>query len=71
METVKLMNAANDQWYKAHPEAAVNKKADLPKEATADPRLLAFERENAVLKRYAPRAYATALADYRKTLGIK
>jgi hypothetical protein len=24
-----------------------------------------------VLKRYAPHAYATALADYRKTLGIK
>jgi hypothetical protein len=70
VDLVRQMNAANDQFYRDNPAAAVNKNATLPKEATKDPRILAFEQKNIVLQRYAPKAYAAALADYKKTLGI-
>lgn len=69
VQMVKLMQQTNEQYYAQHPAAAVNRKADIP--ASVDPRLAAFERENVVLKRYAPRAYATKLADYKKTLGLR
>jgi hypothetical protein len=70
VDLVRQMNAANDQFYRDNPAAAVNKNATLPKEATKDPRILAFEQKNIVLQRYAPKAYAAALAEYKKTLGI-
>jgi hypothetical protein len=70
VDLVRQMNAANDKFYRDNPAAAVNKNATLPKEATKDPRILAFEQKNIVLQRYAPKAYAAALADYKKTLGI-
>jgi hypothetical protein len=73
VQVVKLMQAANDQFYAANPAAAVNR--DAPKAtgpgSSTDPRVAAWESEHVALKKLAPNSYALALKDYKSTLGIR
>lgn len=72
-QVVKLMQAANDQFYAANPAAAVNR--DAPKAtgpgSNTDPRVAAWEAEHVALKKLAPNSYALALKDYKSTLGTR
>lgn len=70
-QLVTAMNAANDQYYAQHPEAAVNKNAKLTTQDKEDPRLTAWEQEHVLLQKLAPSSYSKARAAYKATLGIK